>query len=162
MTRRAGDLLRFSELEVWLPQGDERADAGGRPIRTGVHRGAASPDRGTPWAPHLRYVGTGFLRSAIAPMTPSAIIASPRVKWRTLSAALTGRRSMALFEPTTKDIKDPDFNYRQFYDVTVVKGGVRSVLGNHLPVPPHNIGSSPFPWEGSTSTPSPSICPSAS
>ena len=38
------------------------------------------------------------------------------------------------------DINDPDFNYRQFYDVTVVRGGVRSVLGSHLPVPPNNIG----------------------
>jgi hypothetical protein len=37
-------------------------------------------------------------------------------------------------------INDPDFNYRQFYDVSVVRGGVRSVIGSRLPVPPNNIG----------------------
>jgi len=37
-------------------------------------------------------------------------------------------------------IDDPDFNYRQFYDLSVVKGGVRTVLGSHLAVPPNNIG----------------------
>ena len=38
------------------------------------------------------------------------------------------------------DINDEDFNYRQFYDVSVVRSGVRTVLGSHLPVPPNNIG----------------------
>jgi len=37
-------------------------------------------------------------------------------------------------------IDDPDFNYRQFYDVSVVRNGVRTTLGSHLPVPPNNIG----------------------
>jgi hypothetical protein len=37
-------------------------------------------------------------------------------------------------------IDDPNFNYRQFYDVSVVRNGVRSVIGSHLPVPPDNIG----------------------
>jgi hypothetical protein len=37
-------------------------------------------------------------------------------------------------------INDPDFNYRQFYDLTVVRGGVRTTLGTHLAVPPNNIG----------------------
>ena len=37
-------------------------------------------------------------------------------------------------------LDDPDFNYRQYYDVSVVQGGVRSLLGSHLPVPPNNIG----------------------
>lgn len=37
-------------------------------------------------------------------------------------------------------IDDPDFNYRQFYDVSVVRGGVRTVLGSQLAVPPNNIG----------------------
>ncbi|MGI8810119.1 MAG: DUF4331 domain-containing protein [Acidimicrobiales bacterium] len=37
-------------------------------------------------------------------------------------------------------INDPDFNYRQFYNVTVVRNGVRTTIGSHLPVPPNNIG----------------------
>ncbi len=37
-------------------------------------------------------------------------------------------------------INDADFNYRQFYDVSVVKNGVRTVLGSDLAVPPNNIG----------------------
>ncbi|MDQ2826487.1 MAG: DUF4331 domain-containing protein, partial [Actinomycetota bacterium] len=38
------------------------------------------------------------------------------------------------------DINSPNFNYRQFYDVSVVKSGVRTVLGTHVPVAPNNIG----------------------
>jgi hypothetical protein len=37
-------------------------------------------------------------------------------------------------------INDPDFNYRQYYDLSVVRGGVRTTLGTHLAVPPDNIG----------------------
>lgn len=37
-------------------------------------------------------------------------------------------------------INDPNFNYRQFYTLTVVRNGVRTVLGSHLPLPPDNIG----------------------
>ncbi len=39
------------------------------------------------------------------------------------------------------DIDDPDFNYRQFYTVSVVnRNGVRTQLGTGIPVPPNNIG----------------------
>jgi hypothetical protein len=38
------------------------------------------------------------------------------------------------------DINDADFNYRQFYNVSVVRGGVRTTIGSNLPVPPNNIG----------------------
>jgi hypothetical protein len=37
-------------------------------------------------------------------------------------------------------IDDPDFNYRQFYDVSVVRNGQRTVLGSNLAVPPNNVG----------------------
>ena len=37
-------------------------------------------------------------------------------------------------------ISDPNFNYRQFYNLTVVRNGVRTTIGTHLPVPPNNIG----------------------
>ncbi len=37
-------------------------------------------------------------------------------------------------------INDPDFNIRQTYTLTVVKNGVRTVLGSDLPTPPVNIG----------------------
>ena len=37
-------------------------------------------------------------------------------------------------------ISDPDFNYRQFYDLFVVRNGVRTQIGSHLAVPPNNIG----------------------
>jgi hypothetical protein len=37
-------------------------------------------------------------------------------------------------------IDDPDYNYRQYYDLSVLKNGVRTTLGTHLPVPPDNIG----------------------
>jgi len=43
------------------------------------------------------------------------------------------------------DINDPDFNYRQFYNVSVVKNGFRTVLGEHLPVPPANVGPKSVP-----------------
>jgi hypothetical protein len=39
-----------------------------------------------------------------------------------------------------KSIDDPNFNYRQYYDLTVVRNGARTTLGSHLPVPPDNIG----------------------
>jgi hypothetical protein len=38
------------------------------------------------------------------------------------------------------DINDADFNFRQFYDVSVVRNGVRTTIGSNLPVPPNNIG----------------------
>jgi hypothetical protein len=38
------------------------------------------------------------------------------------------------------DINSPNFNERQFYDVSVVRNGARTVLGTHVPVPPNNIG----------------------
>ncbi len=37
-------------------------------------------------------------------------------------------------------IDDPDFNQRQFYDLSVVRNGTRTTIGSHLPVPPNNIG----------------------
>ncbi len=37
-------------------------------------------------------------------------------------------------------ISDADFNFRQFYDVSVVRNGVRTTIGSNLPVPPNNIG----------------------
>ncbi len=37
-------------------------------------------------------------------------------------------------------INDPNFNIRQTYTLTVVKNGVRTVLGSGLPTPPVNIG----------------------
>jgi len=43
------------------------------------------------------------------------------------------------------DINDPDFNYRQFYDLSVVRNGARTVLGSHLSVPPANIGPKSTP-----------------
>ena len=43
------------------------------------------------------------------------------------------------------DINDADFNYRQFYDLTVVRNGARTTLGTHLPVPPVNIGPKSTP-----------------
>ena len=39
-----------------------------------------------------------------------------------------------------ESIDDPDFNYRQFYTLSVVREGVRTELGSGLPVPPNNIG----------------------
>ena len=40
-----------------------------------------------------------------------------------------------------ESIDDPDFNYRQFYTLSVVReNGQRTVLGSGLPVPPNNIG----------------------
>jgi len=37
-------------------------------------------------------------------------------------------------------LDDPDFNFRQYYTLSVIRDGVRSVLGSGLPVPPNNIG----------------------
>jgi len=37
-------------------------------------------------------------------------------------------------------LDDPDFNVRQTYTLTVVKNGVRTVLGSNLPTPPSNVG----------------------
>ncbi len=41
---------------------------------------------------------------------------------------------------TIDSLDDEDWNYRQTYTLSVVKDGVRTVLGQNLPVPPNNIG----------------------
>ena len=43
------------------------------------------------------------------------------------------------------DINDPDFNYRQFYDLFVVRNGVRQQIGSQLPSPPVNVGPKSTP-----------------
>ena len=39
-----------------------------------------------------------------------------------------------------ESIDDPDFNYRQFYTLSVVRDGARTELGSGIPVPPNNVG----------------------
>jgi len=39
-----------------------------------------------------------------------------------------------------ESLDDEDFNLRQTYTLSVVKDGVRTVLGQDLPVPPNNVG----------------------
>ena len=43
------------------------------------------------------------------------------------------------------DINDPDFNYRQFYDLFVTRNGVRQQIGSQLAVPPVHIGPKSTP-----------------
>ena len=43
------------------------------------------------------------------------------------------------------NINDPDFNFRQFYDVSVIRDGSRTVLASNLPVPPVNVGPKSTP-----------------
>jgi len=62
-----------------------------------------------------------------------------RYEWR--FATIIGNGNVPLYNTgPIESLDDADFNIRQTYTLSVVRNGVRTVLGQDLPVPPNNIG----------------------
>ncbi|MGI8776064.1 MAG: DUF4331 domain-containing protein [Acidimicrobiales bacterium] len=60
-------------------------------------------------------------------------------EWRFTTQVQNSNTFLYSTGPITS-LNDPNFNIRQTYKLTVVKNGVRTVLGTNLPTPPVNVG----------------------
>ena len=60
-------------------------------------------------------------------------------EWR-FTSTFTNPNTFLYNTNTIDSLDDADWNYRQTYTLSVVKDGVRTVLGAGLPVPPNNVG----------------------
>ena len=63
----------------------------------------------------------------------------------TFTTTLTNPETFLYATGPIESLDDPDWNIRQTYTVSQVVDGVRTVLGQNLPVPPNNIGARTTP-----------------